>query len=370
MSVRVYIYNVRACIIHTLYLVALLICLTACSGSGSDVSEPVTEPTSEGKAISFASGLQDEQTITRAEGLETEKTSFSVWGYKNDVYDATTGYTSFQTVFPGFTVNYVANAGKTTSSNTSGWDYVGQVADQTIKYWDWGAKAYRFFGVAPAGSYSPTVSEDKVTVTFTADASDDTKIGDTPFYSHLWFSTGNVNDYPTRKFGQPVLLEFTKPFAMVTVKFVDDSGYEYIEESIKTFSFKPTDSSKKVVVKGSITVSYPLKGTSTQETLTVNSVSGNLDNGITGAFKNLCSQSVLPSTGQGTYTMTLQLVTDAENQNHTTTVPAEYVNWKAGYVYTYVFKISSSNEVVLQAVQVGIRDWGVGNEVNHDIYNW
>ncbi len=353
-----------------MYLILLLICFTSCSGSGSDGSGNTSASTSEEKSISFVSGLQDEQNITRAEGLETKKTSFNVWGYKNDAYDTTNGYTSYQTVFPGFIVNYIASGANATTANTNGWDYIGQAADQTIKYWDWGAKAYRFFGIAPAGSYSPTVSGDDVTVTFTADASDKAKVDATPFYSHLWYSTGNLNDYPTRKFGQPVLLEFTKPFSVVTVKFVDESGYEYIEESIKSFSFKPTDSQRKVAVKGNISISYPLKGTATQEILTVNNISAYLDNGIVGTYKNILSQSVLPLTGQGSYTMTLQLITDAENQNHTTTVPSEYMNWKVGYAYTYIFKVSSSNQVVLQAVQVGIRDWGVGNEVNHDIYNW
>ncbi len=386
MSKRLYImYKVRVRTMRLVLLALLTTCCMACSGSGGDdstdpVVPPTPTPTEQGKPISFSSGLQEEQevstggssgnSITRSTGLETVLTdrSFKVWGYKNDAYNSNTGYTSYQTVFPGFIVNWVESSAHTTTSNTHDWEYVGQAADQTIKYWDFGAKAYRFFGVAPSGNYTPGVSGDNVTLTFTADATTESTATATPYYSHLWFKE---NSTLANMAGNPVTLEFLKPFSQVTVKFIDESGSPYIEESIKSFSFKPTDENKKVSVKGVVTISYPLKGLTTEESVSVTPASeGYLESGISGAEKNTLSQTVLPASNQGTYTMTLKLITDAENANHTSVVPPGYLNWKPGYVYTYIFKIFKDDTVVLDVVQVGIRDWGIGNEVDHDLYNW
>ncbi len=356
-------YNVRAReLTALLLLVILMTSLAACSGSGSssgsDDSDPTT-PTVQLKSINFVCGLQEEQQVTRSTGLEevlTDK-SFKVWGYKNDAVNGSE-YTSYQTVFPGFIVNYGVDTRYTTTSNTHSWEYVGITTEQTIKYWDFDAKAYRFFAIAPSANYTTNISDGNFTINFNADIND----ASTPYYSSMWFSDGSDS-----KFGKPVTLEFLKPFALVTVKFHDDYGNDYIEESIDNFSFKPTDSEKNVPIKGSVTVSYPLKGTATQETLT-SSPDGYLTDGIKGASKNNVSQTVLPISSQGTYTLTLKLITDAENR--TAVVPAQYMSWKSGYAYTYIFKITSSNEVVLEVVEVGIRDWGVGNEVDHDLYNW
>ena len=141
-------------------LVCSVALFAACSG-GEGV-EPATVPEEGQTAISFIGGQQEEQAVTRAAtGLETllnEKT-FKVWGYKNDAYDAGTGsYASYQTVMPAYVVSWTANTAYTTTTNTNDWEYVGlgTGSDQEIKYWDFGANAYRFFGYAK-GNATPAV---------------------------------------------------------------------------------------------------------------------------------------------------------------------------------------------------------------------
>ena len=91
------------------------------------------------------------KTVTES-NVDVTSNVFAREGYSNtDTYSATP-----------YDVWYAANTANGTSSNTSGWDYVGTsgtsygtvvgqdnykvtlTADQTIKYWDYGAKQYDF----------------------------------------------------------------------------------------------------------------------------------------------------------------------------------------------------------------------------------
>ena len=250
-----------------------LMSLVACSSDnapGEDTPTPLT-PTE--TAISFNSGLNDGADISRSEGFETTGvTSFKVWAYKNMSYE-NGSYGDLQTVIPGYTVNYVAN-----SANSSTSEYVGQGADQTIKYWDWSAKAYRFFGVAetPTGPNKANTANGAnepngpYEVSLTVDGSDDETVAATPYYSHLWFSTGNTTNYPDKQFGKPVKLEFLKPFAQVRFMFtfvpeLQELGTD--RTKLSDIWFKPTDNSK-IANQGTVTISYPLTGTTIKESWT------------------------------------------------------------------------------------------------------
>ncbi len=396
MSKRLYnIYKVRARDCKLFLLALLTACCMACSGSGSDDGtdpvEPTPPPAVNEKAISFSSGLQEEQEVTsggsgansmtRASGLETSATSFIVYGYKNDGYD-TGSYTSYQTVFPGFTVNWTDETANTTTSNTHDWEYVGVTTEQTIKYWDFSAKAYRYFayalGTATADPATPVVPVTAGTVggtpavqtlSATVDASTDATIAAAPYFSELWFSTGHAADYPDKQFGQPVQLVFKKPFAQVTVKFMDSQGLQWAHDKIGSFSFKPSDSQYKVAEKGLFTVTYPLTGSETKEQFTATPTSdGCLDAGITGTSVSSCTKTVLP-TGSSLGTFTVAVTLDGYEEK-TAVVPAEYTNWKPGYEYTYIFKVSVDSDIVLEIVLVAVRRWTEGIVSSHHVYNW
>ena len=429
--------------IKYLGLSALLL-LAACSGS--DPLEPTPGPGPEPEqqtAISFSGTMLDEESVTpnaqaapatrAAQGLEevlTGDKTFQVWGYKND---AATGsdYTSYQAVMPNFTVNWGANTAYTTTSNTDDWEYVGQgdtpeqQAEQTIKYWDFGAKAYRFFGYAlgnataavhadpsdpssavvtpatspatvsvpggfPTGNSTPTSAE---TVTFSAavDASSQASIAAAPYFSHLWFSNGNVAEYPTRQFGKPVQLEFLKPFARVRFLFTFVEGLSFGRESLKNMKFYPTragGTSPTIATAGTVSVSYPLKGNATTESWAVTPGTGASDHidaftidyyETPGTVPTVNTQptswpntpqkwyTVLPAPTQGSYTAEVCVLTE---EVKSVVIPAEYMSWKAGYEYTYKFKITESGGITIDIVQVAINDWGNKKSSDHTVYNW
>lgn len=117
--------------------------------------------------------------ITRATSNEgsTEKMldgQFKVYGVK------ITNGTISHNVFPDYYVWDVAD--KNTTSNTSGWEYVGAqgasnlgtgkitlIKDQTIKYWDYSATEYRFVAGSPIDAFEYHTSTNPTTGTHITD---------------------------------------------------------------------------------------------------------------------------------------------------------------------------------------------------------
>ena len=395
---------------HIIRGLLALILLAACSSSDPVEPNPTPEPEQQ-KIISFSGRMHDEEAVTRAvTGLEdvlTGEKTFQVWGYKND---AATGndYTSYQAVMPNFTVNWGANTAYTTTSNTDDWEYVhqgataAQQAEQTIKYWDFGALAYRFFGYALGNATSPATpnavtvntTSDAVTFTSTVDASTDAKIAAAPYFSRLWFSNGNAATYPDRQFGQPVVLQFLKPFARVRFMFTFVEGLNIGHEKLGHIAFGPSENldngdenDVNINTAGTVSVSYPLKGTATTETWSTTNTTGiklfDIDyyeapspvpdgypiNSQPTSWPNRPEKwyTVLPNSAQGSFTAQVSVVSE---EIKSVVIPAEYMQWKAGYEYTYKFKITETGGITIDIVQVAINDWGNRQSSDHTVYNW
>lgn len=388
-----------------LLLAWTLTAVVSCSG-GDDIGtpeipnptpDPTPTPTPEepdaNVPILFSASQPEEENVTRGNGLEEKNvTSFKVYGIKNMSYE-NGNYGEQQTVFPGYTVKYVVNSANTTTSNTDGWEYVNQQAhdeeEQTIKYWDWSATAYRFFGVAGAtGTNVVTgreVTEGSVTyyeVTYQADAKKEDEV---PYYSHLWFSTGNPEVYPQRQFGQLVKLEFIKPLSKVRFMFIFEDPTQSSTTELTEKHFFPTDHSS-IKTKGNVTVSYPLTGTSLTETFAATgepegttefkydyytSVTKNNEGVVVAPYLGADESNVnfvytvFPAPNQGSYTLHVYV----NGEPKTTIVPAEYMEWKPGYQYTYVFKIHVDGGVSISSVQAAFTEWVV-DEAQHTVYNW
>lgn len=442
-------------------------CLSACCSHSDDTPEPTPQPSpgptvETGTPISFYGQETEAQDVsqgvkgTRAETRagtplsEAGVLSFTVWGYKNMTYDSGTGSydtdpNKMQEVFPGYTVNWQANSAATTTTNTNGWEYILLAKpEQTIKYWDWSAKAYRFFAVTgtkwesgdfTAGQYkvNANVVSGPYQITLNADAepvldgnghydpaATATKLNATPYFTRLWFSTGNIGAYPDKQFGLPVQLEFLKPYARVRFIF----KYAYPREGIKLTKtiFKPTDDSE-IYRKGTFTVSYPMTGAATSESYTVTPEAVTttytaVANGTTltsgktyytsgsgaGEFVSNGSEvadgsnyftltnkkltaftedydleddgkdytetdkgwyMVLPNTTPVSYTLSVKVNTETK----TCSVPAEYMRWLPGYSYTYIFKILEEGGVEIELVQAAVTPW-VDMAIDYVVYNW
>lgn len=372
----------------TVVVVAVL-AVVSCGGSGSSddivTPDPTPQPTpgepNTDLPILFSALQQEEQTVTRSEGLELYSNSFTVYGYKNKFYDETDGYTTAQNVFPGYVVSHTANSANTTTTNTNGWEYVKD--EQTIKYWDLDAKAYRFFGYTGFFGDTGELTLSDVTngkaLSMAVDATTAEGIAAAPYFSKLWFSTGNVGE---PQFGQPVQLLFIKPFVRVRFTFIsaDPENVPVENMSLVDVSFKPMDSSK-LPRKGTLTVTYPLTGLETQERYSVSAPS---DLDVTEYIEALTEDyapndnsknyvetdngwyTLLPAVGQGTYIL---LVT-VNGEYREVRVPAQYMDWLPGYEYTYVFKVFDEGGVTFGQVNMAFTDWLEGAEADYKIHNW
>lgn len=371
-----------------LMVTALMMC--GCQGGGD---EPGGNPTPQPgvKAIAFSGGLSEDQNVNHARtragevGLETYTKRFKVWGFKNGEGS------SVNIVMNGYTVNWINNSANTTASNSSGWEYVNQQGlgemEQSIKYWDTTASAYRFFGVAgasetnnPTGNYLPNEANPTYEVTYDADAFNESK---TPYYSHLWY--GNSADY-----GKPVQLEFIKPLSKVRFKFIFEDPNAAQDTELTGKNFRPSDGGT-IKMKGKVTVTYPLTGTTktesfaatteaegitgfTQDYYEAGSISKNGSGTVVSPYLNADESTsalskiytVIPTpSGQSDYTLTVSVNGDPK----TTTVPAKYMTWLPGYLYTYIFKIHVDGGVQFSKVQSAFTPW-VTYDKPHTVYNW
>ena len=416
-----------------------LIGLMGCSGGGGDDAPglpptPPPTPTVTETAISFSGAESLEQAVSsggsdganrayganganrRAAGtpLSEKATTFRVWGYKN-MSESDGNYGGTQEVFPvlGYRVDWKANSAATTTTNSSGWEYVG-IGDQTIKYWDWGAKAYRYFAVTgwgeaepptpPAtydatkayGAYKSSETGKPYEISMLADASPvmdgegkykkdatDAKLALAPYFSRLWFSTGNQVAYPDKQFGKPVTLEFLKPYARVRFLFKYSTPREGFK--LKDQKFRPTNdvnaeeaNKVKIARKGTVTVHYPTEGPEIKEwyTVAVDDDKSTRLEAFTEDFdpdddtKNYttCENGwywVLPNNTQGSYTLTVTV----NNSGRSVTVPAQYMQWLPGYSYTYIFKITEEGGVEIGWVEYAMTPW-TDMEVSKTVYNW
>ena len=370
---------------------ALMWC--GCGGSGDEPGgEPTPQPTE--KAIAFSGDLTEE-SVTRAgeTPLQNYHQTFKVWAFKNDAGS------SVNIVMNKYTVNWINNSANTTASNSSNWEYVNQqeLGDmvQSIKYWDFTASAYRFFGIAgstetnrPTVEYKPNADNPtSIEVTYAANAESAT----TPYYSHLWYSN-NVADY-----GKPVQLEFIMPLSRVRFKFIFEDPSKAQETELTGMSFKPSDGNT-IKIKGDVTVTYKLTGLYEKEKFslgselegiveftkdyyteadikkkTINEGEEDEKEVVISPYYNAPESSynkeykVLPTPqGQSSYTMTV----DVDGEPKTSIVPAQYMTWQPGYLYTYIFKVHKDGSVAIDNVQSAFTEWIDHEKDNHVIHNW
>ena len=343
--------------------------------------------------IVFNSDLSTTQVSnTRAggEGLEKYMQSFQIYGYK------TTGG-ALQTVMKDYTLNWVDGTAGTTSSNSDGWEYVGQgTGPQTIKYWDHSASEYRFVAYKPqpatttAYPYTQTVDVDeankKITLTMTGlqymtlhwdtqsstealakySLADSTAVPETdlPFYAHLWCKAPQTTS--------PVQLVFTRPLAQVRAYVIRTETTDHV--MITDVSFKPADKTKLLPTKQDFTVTYPLDGT--EESWTSTPSDYTLDGMSFPAGANLVNANtqyalapeyvMIPNSSNGDFVFTATY----GFEEHTASVPAQYMQWKPGVQYTYVFKITETNLIFVDLVQAAVKDWDKQPVIDRELYNW
>ena len=352
----------------TLISVTTLLALAACS-TDSEPTQPDTTATTE-DVIVFSCGMQEtEEMPTRAAtGLhDVGISSFRVWAYKNDGVSGNS-YTSYQTVINGYNVWWEPTL---SSTNRNNWEYVNGTT-QTIKFWDSSARAYRFMAVAPyTASQGATITGDaekSLNVTMYVDVTNEATI---PYYSELWYSTGNISQFPDRQFGRPVTMQFLRPVSYVRFMFTFEHADDALSTTLSGKSFKPTDGGL-IEQSGDVIISYPLTGTGTTEVIRASNVEMDgitaftQDYYVTPDDANACKEyAVLPATNQGTYTLKVSV----NGEPKSVVVPEEYMDWLPNHQYTYTFKIFVDGRVTIDSVESAFTPWVI-HDGGHTIYNW
>ena len=153
------------------FLAASALTLASCSSDDFLGDTPGSTPTSANSAINFGG---DAGKITRTSNSGTTAQmldgQFLVYGVKK------TNDKIFHNVFVNYSVWDVEP--NNTTSNTSGWEYVGASGatglgtgnitlkyDQTIKYWDYSASVYHFVAGSPINAFKYETSRDPTTGT-------------------------------------------------------------------------------------------------------------------------------------------------------------------------------------------------------------
>lgn len=365
-------------------IISLALCLLSCSSSGQD--DPfLPAPTSKSIAFGGNSGSWQDASSRAGDGetgLESLFSSFKVWGYKTKNIDggaSDDGSTnsSIQKVMDGYLVDW--------NTSSKDWEYIGTYNAslnlyQTIKYWDYSALQYRFWAYAPANASGVTASENTNTnshsITIPYEFNSNATLTSTPYISNLC----------TPKIGDQVKLTFVPLIAKVRFKFkYNDKQIASITKiSFRDERWKSTGNGKflwsgsaedKTPVAGKITATYPLSGASTDVYQTWETTnSGILE--LTIPYEEENDENHQTEIRQKWYFMPPMDIAHYQQGNYilsaniegnqvSATVGSEYMQWKAGFQYTYIFKVSETTSSITFA-EVEVEQWNKNSNIDNN----
>lgn len=375
---------------HIIFIFFMALCLLSCSSSGQD--DPfIPEPQQVGISFGGNSGSWQDASSRAGDGetgLEKFFTSFKVWGYKTKNDDGGTNEnggssddgslnSSTQKVMDGYQVDW--------NSSSNDWEYIGKYNEslnlyQTIKYWDYSALQYRFWAYAPADAHSVTASENtnanSHSITIPYEFNSNATLTSTPYISNLCIP----------EIGDQVKLTFVPLIAKVRFKFkYNDKQIASIKEiSFRDERWKPTgngtflwsgSAEAQTPVAGNIIATYPLSGTSTDVTqtwkttnqgiieLTIPYEEENDENRQTDILQKwyFMPPMDIAHYKQGNYILSANI----EGNQVTATVGSEYMQWKAGFQYTYIFKVSETTSSITFA-EVEVEQWNKNSNIDNN----
>ncbi len=347
-------------IASALFLVIVLdAALVSCRGENELPIDDTQHP------IAFASVAAEQEAVTRATTLGK---NFTVYGYK-------TVNGNPQLVFDGYAVQYTSGSTNTSEDNTHGYSYVQ--GGQTIKYWDFGASEYRFWGYT---GNNTDFKVDGTELTISGLTLSTTEPTGSALYSQLYHRSPVSTEV--------VRLQYKRPYAKVRVLFYTTeelTGEDIIQLTGITFG----GGEGSITTKGSMTITYPKSG-STSETISVtkdSSSESTIDN-LTfsnatldkdhGTASNNAVIAVPTDDTEWYYTLPLSTVATAQpftmqvsidGDTKTATVPAAYMHWNPNTLYTYIFKITEAGKKI-ELYDVLIDPWKYGGSQNEEWKNW
>lgn len=353
-------------------IILTVLCLLSCSEAKDDIpsTNPDVPPTPDDNIISFSStaiNWHEGETSSRATGLETQFNDFQVYGYKN-----TANSGGKQIVMNAYKVQW--------DEETDGWKYIlPNYNNQQMKIWDFGAKSYRFFALAPY-NHGATVTEeqsqsnDESYLTFTTkyDYANQEKAKNVPYCSELWYSLNETTDENNTvpKIGEQVKLVFLPLIAKVRfrITFAPGVNARVTEPTFQDERWTSTNTpnTPNTPMQWDFIVKYPTikdKDATPSSSPTVSSSFSPTSGHTTGKFffdtpftdDNQKWYYVPPMADAPEEHKNNPFVLTAKIDGHedTAIVPADYMQWKAGNQYTYVFKVlEAGTNIIFDGIEV------------------
>lgn len=371
-------------------------------------------PEEENHVIAFASALAEQEIMTRATLLGRD---FVVYGYKNVGGNQ-------QLVFNGYDVKYGAGTANTSADNTHGYYYVE--GDQLIKFWDFAAKEYHFWGATinhsdPSNPSDPRFSSDGTTLTI---PNVQLQVGDEPLppVDDVLFSELNDRNPVS---DEVVQMRFLRPYAKLRIQFyTNDRIVSDVDLTNITFSPDPDATDplvNRVYAQGDVVVTYPSTNSScdgtARETVQVTNlvdprssllfdmvtltptlgissntaVTAPIDESEGLQLDDMAGVSLkvhrhkaatrageqpgkkyyyypLPM-GDKNPAFIMSVCVNGEPELRTAVVPAPYMQWRANYFYTYIFKITDAGRKI-ELYDVKIDPWHYGGNQDEEWKNW
>ena len=387
-----------------LFFATALVALASCSSNDYIGEQPPVSSQSESGAIKFGTGLS---AVTRgnhvgADAANLLNNNFVVGGFKGASSVATT------VVFDNYNVNYVANTAETTESNAKNWEYVGLDVNalasiphtasdkQTIKYWDYSQAQYDFiaYSLGNGGATATTITPNTAT--------NSTGGAYTLSGTTAQLKTVHIADLKTvlkANYNETVELSFRNFASKVRIALyetvpgysVRDVKFYTSDDAISGGSTSTTAalyaSSSVLPTEGTYTIYFPTvnngtptsdknkahvdftTSTGTQSNQTFGALTSNYTNAekhetagtyYLGRASNSATfagttpfyQDVLPYENGTSLTLKVDYTlvsTDGSNESikvvgAKAVVPLIFAQWKPGYAYTYIFKISDNTK--------------------------
>lgn len=386
-------------------------------GSCRDDNE--LKPMAEYRTIAFSTGMAEEELVSRAATIPMTH-DFTVYGYKNEEGIE-------QVVFDGYVVKYKEGSANTSEDNTHGYYYVG--GNQTIKYWDFKASEYHFLGFYACpedlATYDASGTSDILTLNMHLRVGDAPSFEDDLLYSELTVRQPVSADAVRLRFKRPYAKVRIQFYTNEPINSEEDNF------DITNISFGPDPAAivNKVYARGDMVISYPKStdrctGTARESfelqnlrdpqdallfddvtltsTLGISSntaVTAPIDNSEGFRLDNMpgtslkapqCKASGSSATDptrageqpgrcyfyyplpmgekNPAFIMTACVDADIDPTSRTAVVPANFMQWKPNFLYTYIFKITAGGNIEFYDVQ--IEPWLYGGRQEEEWKNW
>lgn len=389
------------------YLIATIagLILTSCANDEFTGQSPKSANEKASSPIIFSGGASSLTRADLYGSAAAEKLSnkFVVYGVKHTAAEDKTAEKD-AVVFNNFQVQWTASTAGTTESNSSDWEYVGKQAydntptQQAIKYWDYSAKdGYTFYAFSSPDISYPKADEDKIQVEkvktdetslynkgYKVTVKDVSKLSSVYFADRLTVAKTEYDktvSFTFRNICSRIRVGFYETIPGYSVKidkfYIDDDATAAVTtfptmKDAKTDGFYASLQNVKSSVNQTLNVTYFDQTVAAMENQPKTSnPTGGYDYTLklgTSSFTTttLGTSSAAPTwaVSGGEYTpiyafdgnsnpllVKLDFTMTAEDgsgdvikvRGARAIIPAEYVQWKSNYAYTYLFKISDKS---------------------------